>query len=158
MGYDDDDLYDDEYDEDEAGEEELSPEDQEQMRLGTVKVRQELGSSYKVSDKAIHDALWNYYYDVAKSVAHLKDAHKPIQPKQPKPPSRFDQAAGAAAQTTGKSPFIQDNAVIAVLDRGGPYMCQSPRLGDMALEIVCSQSCSRANVDIPAASGVLGDL
>lgn len=104
VGFDDDDLYDDDdeyYDEADNGAEEMSAEDQEQLRQGTVKVRQQLGAEYNISDKAIHDALWNYYYDVSKTMSFLKNTHKSVQPKQPKPASRFDQAAGAAAQSTG---------------------------------------------------------
>lgn len=71
----DDDDYDDydEYDEnyDEGGDNELSPEDKEQMRLGTIKVRESLGSAFKLADSEIQDALWNYYYDINKSVAYL---------------------------------------------------------------------------------------
>ncbi|KAK6385972.1 hypothetical protein LTS17_001545 [Exophiala oligosperma] len=76
----DDDDYDDydEYDEnyDEGGDNELSPEDKEQMRLGTIKVRESLGSAFKLSDSEIQDALWNYYYDINKSVAYLTSKHK----------------------------------------------------------------------------------
>lgn len=67
--YDDYDDYDENY---EGGDNELSPEDKEQMRLGTIKVREGLGSAYKLSDSEIQEALWNYYYDVTKSVAYLK--------------------------------------------------------------------------------------
>ncbi|KIW41550.1 translation elongation factor Tu [Exophiala oligosperma] len=76
----DDDDYDDydEYDEnyDEGGDNELSPEDKEQMRLGTIKVRESLGSAFKLADSEIQDALWNYYYDINKSVAYLTSKHK----------------------------------------------------------------------------------
>jgi len=74
-GYDDDDY--DEYDGgddnfDHGGDSELSPEDKEQMRLGTIKVREALGSAIPVSDKEIQETLWHYYYDVGKSVVYLK--------------------------------------------------------------------------------------
>jgi elongation factor 1 alpha-like protein len=65
-----DDFYEEEYDE--AEEQEMSPEDKEQMRINIPKVREALGSAYNVSDKAIQDALWNYYYDIAKSTTYLK--------------------------------------------------------------------------------------
>ncbi|OJD30344.1 elongation factor tu gtp binding domain-containing protein [Diplodia corticola] len=118
IAYDDDDVY-DQYDDDE-GEEELTEEDKEQMRQGTIKVREALSPEYSnISNKQIEEALWNYYYDIAKSVTYLKsetssspspaapvdariDAHKPAQPKKPKQPSRFDQAAGAASATQPK--------------------------------------------------------
>lgn len=78
VDYDEDDI--DDYDEeDEQGtygggevQEELSPEDQEQMRQGTASVREALGDTFDVSDKAIQDALWHYYYDVEKSITYLK--------------------------------------------------------------------------------------
>ena len=79
IGYDDDDLYDEE--EEYYGDEEvkeggdgLTDEDREQMRIGTVKVREALDTSINasVTDEAIRDALWHYYYDVAKSVTYLK--------------------------------------------------------------------------------------
>lgn len=43
------------------------------MRLGKTKVREALGPDYaNVADKHIEDALWNYYYDIGKSVSYLK--------------------------------------------------------------------------------------
>lgn len=72
----DDDGYDDydDYDEDDqpAGNEELSPEDKEQMRQGTIEVRQGLGPDFSATDNEIQEALWHYYYDVSKSVSYLK--------------------------------------------------------------------------------------
>ena len=69
---DDDDLdYDDESED--AGTEEISEEEKEQLRLGTIEVRTSLGSAHSsIPEKEIHDALWHYYYDVAKSVTYLK--------------------------------------------------------------------------------------
>lgn len=43
----------------------------EQMREGTMKVRDVLGPDIAVTDKEIQDALWHYYYDVAKTVTYL---------------------------------------------------------------------------------------
>ncbi|KAJ4299315.1 hypothetical protein N0V90_004559 [Kalmusia sp. IMI 367209] len=130
IGYDDDDLYSDEevYSEEEAGDG-MTDADREQMAIGTAKVKEALGSSYKVTDAQIQDALWNYYYDVGKSVSYLKStrkacsavkvltdfvpdkyAPKPQAPPKAKAVSRFDQAAGAAdARTptiTGKHTLI----------------------------------------------------
>lgn len=100
-------------------EDELSPEDKEQMRIGTEKVRAALGdASDFVTDDAIQEALWHYYYDVAKSVTYLKsiaeafhvafqrsylpdqNAPQQAQPKEKKQKqvSKFDQAATEAAQ------------------------------------------------------------
>lgn len=69
--YDDYDAYDEEGDPNAAGDE-LSAEDKEQMRQGTVKVRQALGPNFAVTDNDIQEALWHYYYDVSKSVSYLK--------------------------------------------------------------------------------------
>lgn len=98
---------------------ELGPEDKEQMRIGTENVRAALGdASDFVTDDAIQDALWHYYYDVAKSVTYLKSIIQPShihtqpshlldqnapqqsQPKEKKQKqvSKFDQAATEAAQ------------------------------------------------------------
>jgi elongation factor 1 alpha-like protein len=100
-------------------EDELSPEDKEQMRKGTENVRAALGDAADfVTDDAIQEALWHYYYDVAKSVTYLKsntdashvttqrsclpdqNAPQQAQPKEKKQKqvSKFDQAATEAAQ------------------------------------------------------------
>lgn len=73
LEYDDDDLGYDDYDE-EGQQDELSNEDKEQLRLGTIEVRKQLGPAYDmfVGDSEIQDALWNYYYDIGKSVAYIK--------------------------------------------------------------------------------------
>ena len=68
--YDDYDDYEDDYKG--GSEEELSPKDREQMRQGVIKVRASLGSGFSVTDNEIQEALWNYYYDVPKSVTYLK--------------------------------------------------------------------------------------
>lgn len=61
------------------GEDDLSAEDKEQMRLGTESVREALGDDFaSVTDAAIQEALWHYYYDVAKSVTYLKSKSAPI--------------------------------------------------------------------------------
>lgn len=72
---DDDGAFDEGYSEDEYDEpadEELTEEDKEQLRSGTIKVRQSLGPGYSISEKEIHDTLWHYFYDVGKSVTYLK--------------------------------------------------------------------------------------
>lgn len=80
LAYDDDDDgldYDDGYDEGyDEGQGELSAEDKEQLRLGTVKVKQALGTTYQVPDADIQDALWNYYYDIGKTVTFIKSECK----------------------------------------------------------------------------------
>lgn len=81
ISYDEDDLEysdDDGYYGDEGAEEtaadELSAEDKEQMRIGTINVREALGEQVSgfVTDAQIQEALWHYYYDVGKSVIYLK--------------------------------------------------------------------------------------
>ncbi|KAM3148388.1 HBS1-like protein [Botrytis cinerea] len=72
LDYDDaDDIYEEDYGEEEAGQE-LSEEDQEQMREGAIKVREILpADSTNFTDKQIQEALWHYYYDIEKSVTYL---------------------------------------------------------------------------------------
>ncbi|RAL62594.1 hypothetical protein DID88_004441 [Monilinia fructigena] len=67
----------------EAPEDELSEEDREQMRQGTIKVREILpASSSNITEKQIQDALWHYYYDVEKSVTYLLNIQTPKVPKK----------------------------------------------------------------------------
>jgi elongation factor 1 alpha-like protein len=118
IDYDDDDAYDDDeyYEEEEQGGG-MSEDDKEQMRLGTIGVREALGDfEAGVSDAQIQEALWHYYYDVAKSVSYLKNKLGGVQmlketPKKEKAVSKFDQAASAAGQNaptpTGKSTHAQ---------------------------------------------------
>ncbi|KAK5103038.1 hypothetical protein LTS08_003841 [Lithohypha guttulata] len=90
LDYDDDDL-DYDYDEPNEDQEELSNEDKEQLRLGTIEVRRVLGSVYQpLSTTEIEDALWNYYYDVDKTVARLKGKHQTKQAAKPSPSQSRD--------------------------------------------------------------------
>lgn len=50
---------------------ELSKEDQEKMRIGTIAVRADLPLSLNVSDAQIQESLWHTYYDVDRTVAFL---------------------------------------------------------------------------------------
>jgi len=107
VNYDDDDAYDDDdyYEEEEAGDG-VTEDDKEQMRLGTIRVREALGEfEAGVSDAQIQEALWHYYYDIGKSVTYLKNKLGGVQtpkeapaPKKEKAASKFDQAASAADQ------------------------------------------------------------
>ena len=45
--------------------------DTEQLRTGAIKVREILGDEVRVTDRAIEDSLWHYYYDVEKTVNYL---------------------------------------------------------------------------------------
>ncbi|KAH9876487.1 hypothetical protein J1614_003618 [Plenodomus biglobosus] len=119
IDYDDDDVYDDDdyYPEDDEGGDATAEDDKEQMRAGTIRVREALAeTSDFISDEQIQEALWHYYYDVAKSVSYLKNKigavaapeSKQEAPKKEKAASRFDQAASVAHQnappTTGNTP------------------------------------------------------
>jgi elongation factor 1 alpha-like protein len=103
VDYDDYDVdYEDDYSEEEAVDGGMTEDDKEQMRVGTQRVREELGEfEAGVSDAQIQDSLWHYYYDVAKSVSFLKNKLGGVQapkeqPKKEKTASKFDQAASQA--------------------------------------------------------------
>jgi elongation factor 1 alpha-like protein len=102
IGYDEDDLYDDDdYAEEEQG---YSAEDRDNFANLTPVVRAELEEAgVQTSDKQIEDALWHYYWDVGKSVAYLKGARKPEpEAKKEKPKSKFDEAAQKNASKAGE--------------------------------------------------------
>ncbi|KAF2728416.1 hypothetical protein EJ04DRAFT_449376 [Polyplosphaeria fusca] len=114
VAYEDDDGYsDDEYYEDEPGGDALADISAEQMRLGTIKVKEALSSTIQPSDAEIQEALWHYYFDVGKSVTYLKNkleptrSEAPAQTKKPKATSRFDQAAKVANTTVKNAPGKQ---------------------------------------------------
>ncbi|KAI9742998.1 MAG: Hsp70 suppressor, GTPase facilitates ribosomal subunit dissociation [Claussenomyces sp. TS43310] len=70
---------------DEEGDEALSEEDQEQMRLGTIAVREVLGPDVlDITDQEIREALWHYYYDVEKSTGYLLTSRLPKEQKKKK--------------------------------------------------------------------------
>lgn len=62
----------DEYEEEGGGETEISEEDEQHLILGTIQVRQQLESGIQVTDQEIRDALWNYYYDVPKTLLLIR--------------------------------------------------------------------------------------
>ncbi|EXJ69369.1 elongation factor 1-alpha [Cladophialophora psammophila CBS 110553] len=74
--YDDYEDYGDDYGDD-GGDNELSAEDKEQLRQGTIKVRAALGPAFPATENEIQEALWHYYYDIGKSVTYLKNKQKP---------------------------------------------------------------------------------
>lgn len=78
----DDDDYGDDYDEGGGGGEaegsNLTEYDKEQLRLGTIEVRKQLGTEYDATDAEIQESLWHYYYDIGKAVTYLKSKPKPI--------------------------------------------------------------------------------
>lgn len=104
--YDDYDDYDEDY---EGGGDEVSEEDKEQLRQGTIKVRAILGPSSSIAEKEIHEALWHYYYDVGKSVAYLtsRDPFLPIfEPKLTLSDKHKPQVATKKQANENKSKFI----------------------------------------------------
>lgn len=72
IDYYEDDYLDDEDTFDEPEGQGPSAEDKEQLRLGTIEVRAQLGSNVDVLDQEIQEALWYYYYDVGKTVTYIK--------------------------------------------------------------------------------------
>lgn len=78
IAYEDDDLYDDGDDYEEEQIEEYTEEDKQNFATLTPVVRAEIEEAgLQASDRDIGDALWNYYWDVAKSVAYLKNVKRP---------------------------------------------------------------------------------
>ena len=106
VGYEDDEYDDDDYyEEEEAASDGMTEDDKEQMRVGTIRVREALGEfEAGVSDAQIQESLWHYYYDVGKVVTYLKNRLGGVQtpheatPKKEKAVSKFDQAASAATE------------------------------------------------------------
>jgi elongation factor 1 alpha-like protein len=98
-------AFNDEYeDEDAAGDDGLTEEDRESLRVGTVEVRNALGPGYSfISEKDIQDALWHYYYDVAKSVSYLKSGcNVPLDAGFANPPRQTKPQAKQARQETSR--------------------------------------------------------
>lgn len=112
VGYDEDDLYDDDEDTyEEEGEQSYTAEDKDNFATLTPVVRAELEEAgVQASDKDIEDALWHYFWDIGKSVAYLKNSRTP-RPQQPsakkedkaKAKSKFDEAAQRSAEKAGES-------------------------------------------------------
>ncbi|KAF2398638.1 hypothetical protein EJ06DRAFT_512670 [Trichodelitschia bisporula] len=100
----------DDYDDDGGDENVISPEDREQLRLGAVEVRRQLGD-VAVTDKEVLDALWYYYFDTDKTVSYLKNLRKPTpKPATKKPKEKketpFDKAAAAAQKNPVGEPLL----------------------------------------------------
>jgi elongation factor 1 alpha-like protein len=107
--YNDDDLYDDEEADYDQAEDTYTDEDRNNFATLTPVVRAELEEAgLQASDREIEDALWNYYWDVGRSVTYLKNSRKPktqadAGKKQQKVKSKFDQAAEKSAKEAGES-------------------------------------------------------
>ncbi|KAK3686479.1 hypothetical protein LTR37_019764 [Vermiconidia calcicola] len=113
--YDEDDLYAE--DEEVDGEEEQAYTDEDRQNFDdlTPVVRAELDEAgLQASDREIEEALYYYYWDVGKSVVHLKHARTPRpqqqQAKKEKAKSKFDQAAERSASKTGRSSYPSPSA------------------------------------------------
>lgn len=108
IDYDEDDIYSDE-DEYGEGQDEYTAEDKDNFASLTPVVRAELDEAgIATTTKEIEDALWHYFWDVGKSVAYLKNARTPQQPKQQdvkkaKTKSKFDEASAQNAANAGES-------------------------------------------------------
>jgi len=95
------------------GAEELSEEDQENMRVGTIAVRAELpATATHITDKQIQEALWHYYYDIEKSVGYLMSTYVAKKEKEKK-------------KSKGPSP---DDVVIAAQSKGSTTSAARPSL------------------------------
>jgi elongation factor 1 alpha-like protein len=107
IDYDEDDLYSgDEGEYDNVGGDGLTAEDKENFAVLTPVVRAELDEAgLQVENKEIQDALWHYYWDVAKSVTYLKNAKQPktktLPTNKEKTKSKFDQAQEELAKKSG---------------------------------------------------------
>lgn len=107
VDYDEDDVYDEDdyYDDPEQDQSyEYTEEDKHNFATLTPVVRAEIEEAgLQASDREIEDALWNYYWDVGKSVGQLKSTKQAKgkggkgagekEVKKEKVASRFDQAA-----------------------------------------------------------------
>ncbi|KAF4595916.1 HBS1-like protein [Ophiocordyceps camponoti-floridani] len=108
-------LYEDDlvdHDDCEGQDDELSPEDQVAMSLGTSEVRAALGNdAKKVTVSQIQEALWYYYFDVDKSVSYLNKTFIQPPPK-PAPKKTADgplEQIKSVREKTGKVALVLDN-------------------------------------------------
>ncbi|KEF54481.1 elongation factor 1-alpha [Exophiala aquamarina CBS 119918] len=107
--YDDYDDYNEQEDPDTAGDE-LSAEDKEHMRQGTIEIRRALGPNFSVTDNEIQEALWHYYYDVSKSVTYIKSVHSLLElDLRPWLMIIFRQKAACSCNRNQKVKFTKDD-------------------------------------------------
>ncbi|KAI9734006.1 MAG: Hsp70 suppressor, GTPase facilitates ribosomal subunit dissociation [Cirrosporium novae-zelandiae] len=118
---------------------EMSPEDKEQMRVGTIQVREALGMDAPVTEEQIQEALWHYYYDVGKSVTYLNN-------KFVNPPPRKQKKTSTTAEKNSKATdtiTIKDQAYpkpLSTLDffKDTPFLNVPPeRLSRITIEPLC---------------------
>lgn len=50
----------------------MTPEEQEQMKVGVVAVRNALGEGVDIQSAKIEESLWYYYFDTDKTTAYLR--------------------------------------------------------------------------------------
>ncbi|KAL2044964.1 hypothetical protein N7G274_002739 [Stereocaulon virgatum] len=79
---------------------EVSAGDREQLRLGTIKVREMLGDESGITNQEIEDSLWHYYYDADKTVTYLLSQMSNSQPKK----SKKKKTGDGKAKAIGPSP------------------------------------------------------
>ncbi|KAK6442569.1 hypothetical protein LTR95_001192 [Oleoguttula sp. CCFEE 5521] len=109
IDYDEEDLYDEVDDEDTGADAppDLTPEDQANFATLTPVVRAELDEAgLQASDREIQDALWNYYWDVGKSVGYLRGLRGEKvngggEAKKAKMKSKFEEAEEERARKAG---------------------------------------------------------
>ncbi|KAF2764235.1 hypothetical protein EJ03DRAFT_332009 [Teratosphaeria nubilosa] len=146
IDYDEDDTYDgeDDYAEDEKT---YSAEDRDNFATLTPVVRAELEEAgVTVSDQDIEDALWHYYWDVAKSVTYLKNARTPkpqppaTKKDQSKKANKFDQAAQRSAEKAGNfkgartSNDLAQKTEALQLDRSAP--APAPKIRSKGMDVL----------------------
>ncbi|KAF8447102.1 HBS1 N-terminus-domain-containing protein, partial [Kalaharituber pfeilii] len=87
-------MHNDAYDDD--GDDEMTEEDKAQMKVALSRVREVIGDIPGLKNKAIEDILWDYYYDVPKTVDHILNKYTiaistPKIPKKAKAKSKGEQ-------------------------------------------------------------------
>ncbi|KAI5807426.1 P-loop containing nucleoside triphosphate hydrolase protein [Peziza echinospora] len=126
--------YDYDYDSGDYEGEEMSEDDKIQMKIALSKVRAVIGSEIPgLSDKKIEDTLWDYYYDVEKTVNYILNTYRPggaakIKKKaQPKAQATIP-AGGAFA---GPSP---DDVVIAAQSQSRTIGSAKPKAKEVVTQ------------------------
>ncbi|KAL6714445.1 hypothetical protein ACLMJK_007869 [Lecanora helva] len=97
---------------DDSDYDEVGTEDKEQLRIGTIKVRNIIGDDVSVTNKDIEDSLWHYYYDVEKTVNFLlnqktKSAVKKSKQKKANAVQDNDNAPSDARFPSGYGELIE---------------------------------------------------
>lgn len=100
---------DDDYEYDDGDSQELSEEDREQLREGTVKVREVIGNDVPgITDSKIQEALWHYYYDIEKSITYLLNSQASASEKKKKAGGKKVQESALEGLSTCSNPFSYD--------------------------------------------------